>query len=107
MSVECDIDALKTRSTHARLRLGYTQDSDLDGSRPDSETLTATNGVGLVDVAGHESADMTTVSISDVEHRDDPAVVHHADTVSEAEHLIELGGDQQHRRTAIAGRHDL
>ncbi len=41
-----------------------------------------------------------------VELRDHLAVAHHGDLVAEAEHLLQLGGDEQHRHAAVGQLHD-
>src|SRR5690349_7380889 len=57
-------------------------------------------------VAGHEQAELHYVDPGAVGDADDAAFGNHADAVADAQHLLELGGDVEHRAPAIAQRED-
>ena len=52
--------------------------------------------------AGHEQAELVAGGVGPVEHADERAAVDHADPIGQGEHLVELGGHEQHGGAPVA-----
>ena len=61
--------------------------------------MTGTSGMDTS--TGHQQADLLTLDVG-ADDVDDAAVVHHRDPVGEGEHLVELGGDDDHGGALVA-----
>src|SRR6516162_953547 len=57
-------------------------------------------------MARHQQAKLDDVDVGAIGDADDAAFRNHADAVADAQHLLELGGDIEHRAAAIAQRED-
>src|ERR1043166_6589092 len=57
-------------------------------------------------VARHEQAELHRVDVGAVGDADDAALGNHADAIADAQHLLKLGGNVEHRAAAIAQRED-
>src|SRR5882672_10922840 len=56
---------------------------------------------------GHQQADAFAVRGPAIEDLDELAAVHHRDSVGQLEHLVELGRDEEDRRSRVASGDDL
>ena len=56
---------------------------------------------------GHDQADLLLLGVLGIEDRHQPAAEHHADPVAQLHDLVQLGGDEEHRRPGVALGDDL
>ena len=97
----------RRRRSRASTRLAITNAGDREGEhrRGQGQPDALRRGSHcVVPCSGHRRAELLGRDVCGVEVADQPAAQDHLDRVGQADQLVQVGGDQQHRQARRAGR---